>query len=292
MVTLQSASKEWTVTKKLRPQDGESIIPLISNNTDWFTANYNALPTDRWINGYITELNCYSDINSLTETAMPDYLIGESKTSALSKTLNLEWKSDRYQLDLYLTTEYPVTALAQWSLQGSISLINPAGYPYRTYRLKDLLTNNLAFSLGQNATLGYAIKNVGKGVIQSMDTVVITGSWKQELVLLQPDWQPLVVQGTISQVTQYTDTNPTNVTTTKKQLVAARGNRVSGFVTNQSTSTSFLLKYDSTISTTIYDAVVAPNATFQLPQAFIGEVWGMTSAGSVVARTSETWRAS
>ena len=292
MVTLQSASKEWTVTKKLRPQDGESIIPLISNNTDWFTANYNALPTDRWINGYITELNCYSDINSLAEAAMPDYLIGESKTSALSKTLNLEWKSDRYQLDLYLTTEYPVTALAQWSLQGSISLINPAGYPYRTYRLKDLLTNNLAFSLGQNATLGYAIKNVGKGVIQSMDTVVITGSWKQELVLLQPDWQPLVVQGTISQVTQYTDTNPTNVTTTKKQLVAARGNRVSGFVTNQSTSTSFLLKYDSTISTTIYDAVVAPNATFQLPQAFIGEVWGMTSAGSVVARTSETWRAS
>jgi hypothetical protein len=292
MVTLQSASKEWTVTKKLRPQDGESIIPLISNNTDWFTANYNALPTDRWINGYITELNCYSDINSLSEAAMPDYLIGESKTSALSKTLNLEWKSDRYQLDLYLATEYPVTALTQWNLQGSISLINPAGYPYRTYRLKDLLTNNLAFSLGQNATLGYAIKNVGKGVIQSMDTVVITGSWKQELVLLQPDWQPLVVQGTISQVTQYTDTNQTNVTTTKKQLVAARGNRVSGFVTNQSTSTSFLLKYDSTISTTIYDAVVAPNATFQLPQAFIGEVWGMTSAGSVVARTSETWRAS
>jgi hypothetical protein len=292
MVTLQSASKEWTVTKKLRPQDGESIIPLISNNTDWFTANYNALPTDRWINGYLAELNCYSDINSLPEAAMPDYLIGESKSSALSKTLNLEWKSDRYQLDLYLTTDYPITALTQWSLQGSISLINPAGYPYRTYRLKDLLTNNLAFSLGQNATLGYAIRNVGKGIIQSMDTVVITASWKQELVLLQPDWQPLVVQGTVAQVTQYTDSSQVNLTTTKKQLLASKGNRISGFVTNQSTNTSFFLKYDSTVSTTVYDAVVAPNATFQLPQAFVGEIWGVTSAGSVVTKTSETWRAS
>jgi hypothetical protein len=226
---------------------------------------------------------------------MPDYLIGESKTSALTKTLNLEWKSDRYQLDLYLTTDYPLTASTQWNLQGSISLINPAGYPYRTYRLKDLLTNDLAFSLGQNATLGYAIRNVGKGVIQAMDTVVITGSWKQELVLLQPDWQPLVVQGgTISPVTQYTDNNQVNLSTTKKQLLAPRGNRLSGFITNQSTSLSFFLKYDSTVSTTVYDAVVAPNATFQLPQGFVGEVWGVTSGGGsvVITRASETWRAS
>lgn len=290
MVEFKLIPKEFSVIRKL-PASTQNVQVLLTNSSDWFYNRYLGAFSDHLLNGYLTQLSVFSDINSLAEIPIPDYEIGESKTSALTKTLNMEWKSPRYQLEFYKTKGIASVNSEAWNLVGALSLLNPQGYPYRTFNALDLYTDLLALPLEEGESLGCAVKDVGHGMLQTMDTVTIHGNWKQELYSIQPDYQPLLITGsTISNVTQYTDNIQIAATTAKSQRLSTRPTRLSGYVRNSGTANTVYMKYDSNVSATNYDAVLAPGVTVQLPQAYTGEVWVIAGASTSAVMVSETYR--
>ena len=289
MVTLQSASRVYTISKKILPTDGENILTIVDNDINLFRNRYPSLPGDSWVNAFLSELYCYTQINSLAEVPLPNYDLGDSQSQKLSKTLQLEWGSPRYHLCLW-TTSVTSPAVSDWQLVGMLSLLHPSGYPYRRYRPLDLLTDNLARELGENAKVGASIKNVGYGLPNNTDTIVIDGSWKQEVVMLQPDFMPLIVQGSVQAVQIYDVTTVTTVGVTKKALLSTRSGRVSGYVKNTATSGTIYLKKDNTVTTTSYDVALAVNGTYYLDQGYQGEIWGIASAGGTNVTVDEVYK--
>lgn len=128
-------------------------------------------------NKYIKNLKAYVVINSLPEATSPNINLEDSETEKLNKLLDVEWNSERKQVDLLFGTD------GNWMNIGESSLLNPAGYPYRIYNLLDLLTDNLAFELGNEYELAVKITDAGFGLLSSADKVNIYGSYIEELVI-------------------------------------------------------------------------------------------------------------
>lgn len=290
MVTLQSASRVYTISKKILPSDGENILTIVDNNIDLFRARYPTLPGDSWVNGFLSELYCYTEINSLAEVALPNYDLGDSQSQKLTKTLQLEWGSPRYHLCLWTTAASNPT-YTDWQLVGMISLLHPSGYPYRRYRPLDLLTDNLARELGENSKIGVSIKAAGSGLPKASDLIVIDGSWKQEVVMLQPDFMPLIVQGNV-QAVQVFDVSVTSTVSNaaKKAIFTTRSGRVSGYIKNIHASSTIYIKKDNTVTSTSYDVALAPNGTYYLESAYQGEIWAIASAAATTYTSNEVYK--
>ena len=130
-------------------------------------------------NTFIKNLKVFASINSLDNAILPDFKIEDSDTDRLHKVLDIEWKSPRKQIDLFLQSNSK-----NWLPIGSTSLLNPAGYPFRIYNLMDLFTDNLALELGDNIRIGIKVKDVGYGLLANTDLVTIHGSYVEEIYLV------------------------------------------------------------------------------------------------------------
>ncbi|MBW4667203.1 MAG: hypothetical protein KME60_07110 [Cyanomargarita calcarea GSE-NOS-MK-12-04C] len=130
------------------------------------------------LNTFVKNLKAYAKIESLPAIQLPNFQLEDSETDKLYKTLDIEWGSPRKQLNLYISNNN------QWHMIGAVSLLNPAGYPYRMYNLLDLYTDNLAIELGQDGKLGIQIQDVGFGLLQSNDTVTVHGSYLHEIAAI------------------------------------------------------------------------------------------------------------
>jgi hypothetical protein len=289
MVTLQSASRTYTISRKILPSDGENILTIVNNDIDLFRSRYPSLPGDAWVNGFVSELYCYAEINSLPDTVMPEYDLGDSQSTKLAKTLQLEWGSQRFHLCLW-TTDKKNPSATDWNLVGMLSLMNPMGFPYRRYRPLDLLTDELARGLGEDSKIGVSIKNVNFGLPNSSDTIVIDGTWRQEVVLLQPDFMPLIVQGSVQAVQVFDVTNTGTIGLTKRAILTTRAGRVSGSIKNTHASQFLYIKRDSAVTNSSYDTSIAPNGTAYLEQGYQGEIWAVGSAGGTTFTTNEVYK--
>lgn len=136
------------------------------------------------INSFIKNLKAYANISSVQEALLPNFTQEDSETDKLYKTLDIEWKSPRKQLTLYISSQ----PNAEFYKVGSLSLLNPAGYPYRIYNLMDLYTDNLAIELGNNSKVGISVDNVGYGLLSADDEVTIHGSYLEEIFVQSPDY--------------------------------------------------------------------------------------------------------
>lgn len=131
-------------------------------------------------NTFIKNLKVFTSIESLPEALLPNFTLEDSETDKVYKTLDIEWKSPRKQLNLYISND------ADWLQVGSISMLNPAGYPFRVYNLLDLFTDNLALELGENSRIGVQVQNVGFGLLDAADKVTIHGSYVEEIFVDSP----------------------------------------------------------------------------------------------------------
>lgn len=129
-------------------------------------------------NIFIKNLKAHTKISSLAPSPLPDIGIEDSATQATYKALDIEWASPRKQLNLLISA-----GDNQWFPIGSISLLNPMGYPYRIHNLMDLYTDNLAIELGLNGRLGVQLQNVGTGLLTGNDEVTIHGSYLKEIII-------------------------------------------------------------------------------------------------------------
>lgn len=278
--------------------DQGKVITLLTNDLSAFTAQYGQLDPSSWVNGYLDELQCKATIASLAEIPLPNFLNTDSDSDRLIKTLNMEWKSPRFELALYVSTTPFNVGSVVWVEVGRVSLTHGSGYPFKTYRVSDLLTDNLARKFGMGARLGFSIlqaydaNGVSYGVPSSIDDITITGVYTQELNWIQPNAVNVVqVQGgSVQQVTSYTNSYQSTVRTTSTTLLAQNNARVSGQVVNNGATNSITITYSGLTSGNTVS--LAPGATASFPAGYKGAVNGVCSAtAGTLVTASETYNA-
>lgn len=211
----------------------------------------NIVPTDsslNWVNAYLSELYATTTINSLAEIALPNYADSDTQIEQVTKTLQMQWGSPRYELCFYIRK----SDTSPWIFKGKVSLLHQAGSPYVSYRPLDFYTDNLARGLEQGASLGVGYNDCGYGLPGNNDSVQLDGSIRQEATITQPDIVPtvIVLGGTVQQVTQYSNTSTVTATAAARQAVGARSTRINVVITNNSSSTPVYYSFTSNVSAT------------------------------------------
>ena len=133
-------------------------------------------------NSFIKNFRGIATIRSLPEINLPDFKLTDSPTEKLYKTLDIEWKSPRKQLDLLIKN-----GASDWQRVYSLSLLNPSGYPFRVYSLVDSYTNDSIIELGSDGQIGVRMHDVSYGLLTPEDELVLHGSWVQEIVINVPE---------------------------------------------------------------------------------------------------------
>lgn len=179
---ISTINRVKSITVDLNAAIGSSILPIYQNSN--VTVGSELLPgyTVVSFNCFLKNLKAFSKIQSLEEAPLPNFALEDSATDKLYKTLDVEWKSPRKQLSLYIAS-----GNQGWSQVGSVSLLNPAGYPFRVYNLMDLYTDNLALELGDNSRIGIGVDEVGYGLLEVNDNVTIHGSYVEEIFVVSKD---------------------------------------------------------------------------------------------------------
>ena len=291
MVRFDSGSKDYMISFKITQANATNIITIIDADPTPLRAKHPSLPTDAIVNAYLTELFATCVINSLPEINIPDYQDEDSRTQRLTKTLSMQWTSPRLHLNFYTCAKSIISSPSDWNFVGAESLINTAGYPYERKRPSDFLTENLARALGDTGKIGVSVADVGSGYLTSIDEITIDGSWKHEYTVMQPDFSPVIVQGTVQQISSYTDTNTRALGSVSTQVLAARSKRTTSSIKNNSGTATVYIGYTSPVSATSNDGTIAPGATRILIQADERPVYAINSTTGGNITTSESWTA-
>lgn len=143
--------------------------------------------------------------------------------------------------------------------------------------------------------------------LNSNDLVSIDCCWTKEIISLQPDFtpQPVIVQGTVNQVTRNTDTKTLNANTTRQTVFNTQTTRLSGRITNNGATNQVYFKYGSDVSVAGgliptgtnpasvnggYSGIIASNGGYtDLPTGYTGVVSVVTNAGISSITTTETY---
>lgn len=174
-----------TIAFTLNKNTGTDIIPFYE--IEGLSLGAELIPGHRIIsfNSFVKNLKAYAKISSLDPVKLPDINVEDSDTDKLYKLLDVEWTSARKQLDLFISNFNNV-----WEPVGSLSILNPSGYPYRVYNLIDVYTDNIAIELGDNGKLGCQIKDAGYGLLSGDDKLTIHGSYVEE-IFVEYDERPI-----------------------------------------------------------------------------------------------------
>jgi hypothetical protein len=181
-VAITQIAQSKNIAIPLTHQSGNDLITIYQ--TTHLSIGRDYLPKQKLLafNVFLKNLKAYARIKSLPEAPLPEFELTDSETQKLYKVLDVEWNSPRKILDLLIKSSE-----TDWAVIGTVSMLNPAGYPFRTYSLFDLLTDNLVFEMGTNTSLGVRINNAGFGLLDPTDSVVIHGSYTEELFLFAED---------------------------------------------------------------------------------------------------------
>lgn len=176
-MTIANISRVKSIVVPITASNASKIVTIYQHPTD-ITIGSEFLEAGKVIsfNCFIKNLKAFAKIASIPEAPLPDIQLEDSSAEKIHKVLDVEWKSARKQMNLFIATSN-----SDWQQVGSVSLLNPAGYPFRVYNLMDLFTDNLALELGDNSKIGIAMQEVGYGVLTGQDKVTIHGSYTEEI---------------------------------------------------------------------------------------------------------------
>lgn len=186
---ISSVNRVRSIVIPLTANSGSSIIPVYRGNG--LTVGSELIPEHTIVNYncFFKNLKAFAEISSLPQASLPNFKLEDSDTDKLYKVLDIEWNSPRKQITLYIATD---AINLNWAKVGSISMLNPSGYPYRIYNLMDLFTDNLALELGENSAIGIGIDDVGYGLLETLDKVTIHGSYVEEIFVQYTEPQPII----------------------------------------------------------------------------------------------------
>lgn len=259
---MQSYNIVKTISKQITSTDANNIITLFDNSAI-------SSPSRISLNGFVKNLKAFSKISSLAEINLPIFELEDSESQKLFKTLDIEFNSARKQLDLFIGDS------EDWSQVGSISLLNPSGYPYRMYNLLDFYTDGLAAELGEDGRIGVQVVDVGYGLLSGADVVTVHGSYIQEYVLSTVE----------KQSSSGVESTSVDVTTTEVTLLAANPNRQGATIYNDSGS-NLNIDFDENISSQ-FALILTSMAYYEVPFGYTGIIvgkWDSLDQGSAAIR--------
>lgn len=154
MDTLEIRKK---IVTKFDASTGLSVLPL-------FTHIPYSKPGYRILSEYmrIENLNLKTFIYSLPVVQFPTFELTASDSEIQLQTLQLEWQSPRYHLNLVMSDDN-----TSWTRVNTISILNSAPMPFREFGLGN-------HELGDNSMLGFQVQNVGHGILSGNDFIAIT----------------------------------------------------------------------------------------------------------------------
>lgn len=245
------AQKTYSVALNFTNSNINKMVRLVENNPNLIKSRYNLLNYPLWVNAFIEELYCFNSIRSIPEVGIPPISGDDDEYIRLQKTLNYEWATSRFELYLYLGNSKGVTCEL-----GRAALKNSQGYPYRRHRLIDLLTDNTTYLLGEGDWIGCKLDTF-KLPLGALDTITITGNWKQEIVLV-PQQQLIsnvinVAAASASPSASPTPIPPADITTTKTftdsgsgTLIADANTKRKSITVKATAGSGFVTKPDAT----------------------------------------------
>lgn len=216
----QTYSRSTQILSRLNNGSGSHVITIYEPG---YISPYDRVASTRFY-GYITDLRCKVDINSLDEAILPEIGIGDSRTKRITAVRDMEWTSPRKQMELLLRSPQS----GEWINVASISLLNRL--PFYQVNLMQFLTDNVAFAVSNNSAVGVQITNVGYGLLAATDEITIWGAVKEELSVL-PD--------RVKEVT-HTQSHRWEVTETSRILLPSNSARLQATFTNTGDYTVYL----------------------------------------------------
>lgn len=163
-----------------------SFLPSDINNKkslvicEPFTNNYLGINSELEIinhNISIKDLKIFSKIMSLTPSPLPDITLEDTESQRILKILENEQNSEKYQLDIYLSKKN-LSDISYLRL-GSVNILD-RGYQFSQYDVLEVIGG---IDLGLNFGLAAAMRNVGNGYIQELDTLNVIGSFISEITV-------------------------------------------------------------------------------------------------------------
>jgi len=209
------------------------IKPITHENAGQITTIYESGYVSPWditqslkFYGFITDLRARIDISSIPETQVPDIPLGTSRTAKSEIIRDLEYGSDRFELELLIENTY----------QGWMSLFNFSVMNRRPFYVVDLLSylsNQPAFAMANDARLGVRVLDVGYGTMAPGDSINIFGCAREEVTSLPSE-------GEI--ITQSTE-NQTTIGTSSEIILAQTPLRKQAVIVNRSDTAIITLSY-------------------------------------------------
>lgn len=274
MTTIQSGNTSETISTPITSADGTNIVIVVNNDLNAYKTKYGITEPSVSVNGFVDELYCFARLKkSLAEAPPIEFLPTDTRDDRTAKAVAYEWSPTNPRMEAAVwTRRNPGTATnpTPWNLVGSTSLMNVSGYPWRRYRLLDLLTDNLGRKLGPNGQVGVSLLDVGYGVIKSSeDVITIDGAFSQEPVIFTPT-NPNV---------QYNNYNYL-FGTVRVTLMEPNEFRNSFNITNNSATQTVYLDYSPNVSTTVFTATLTPGQNHVGAAGYKGIVTVVASAAN------------
>ena len=176
--------------------------------------------------GFITDLRARIQVPSLPESQVPDIPLGSSRTAKSEIIRDLEYGSNRYEMEFLLRDTY-----SGWMPLYNFSLLNRP--PFYVLDLLSYLSNQPAFAIANDAQLGVRVLDVGYGLPQAGDSINIFGCAREEVTALPSE-------GEI--ITQSTE-NQTTIGTSSEIILAQTPLRKQAIVVNRSETATVTLSY-------------------------------------------------
>ena len=136
--------------------------------------------------GFVTDLRVKIDITSLSESTIPDIPLGATNAQKSTSIRDMEYGSQRFELQLLMRTTYQ-----DWLPLFNFSLLNRR--PFYVTDMMSYLTTQPAFAVASDAQLAIRIIDVGYGLLQGDDRLIIFGSAREEVTGL-PSEGSLITQ--------------------------------------------------------------------------------------------------
>lgn len=235
----------------LDQSSGANVVPIF-NYIPYTKAGY------RLINEYleVNDLKAVTWIYSLLAVDFPIFQLTDSESVQTLAAINLEWQSPRIELDVVIAIDNSL----QWQRIAAYSVLNPDPYPYREYSLGN-------HTLGDNAMLGFQIRDVGFGLL--------TGA--QDKVTIYADLKRII---TIEKLIDNSQKITNVISDIAATIVNSNVNRKGLTFCNTSTIKVFV-DTASTVSISSHLVELEPGDYWEPPiQSYTGAYYGIVTTGS------------
>lgn len=223
---------------------------LLSDYTPYARVGYRVVHEAASVEG----LRAISYISSFAAAEFPVFGIEASESERFFAALNVEWTSERCQMNTFIKIG---EVYNQISAQ---SLLNPSPYPYREYNLGD-------FSLGDNASLWIQIQDVGYGLLTGTDRVVFHGN---------------VVRNITIEKLVDTSVKIANSISTIAAIVVNANSQRKGLTFFNSSEVDIYIDTVETVSLTSYMVKLEPEDYYEAPAPiYTGNYYAIVEAGSI-----------